>query len=72
MSTLTEIEAAADALSLEQKQELLLYLATRLRVERAAAPEPRSFPPERLAAWVAEDEQDMKAFREHEGRSSGK
>jgi len=31
LSTLAEIEAAADALSAEEKQELLLFLATRLR-----------------------------------------
>lgn len=30
MSTLAEIEAAADALPLEQKQELLRFLAARL------------------------------------------
>jgi uncharacterized protein (DUF433 family) len=31
MSTLAEIEAAADALPIEQKQELLLFLTSRLR-----------------------------------------
>jgi hypothetical protein len=31
MSTLKEIEAAADALPTEQKQELFLFLAARLR-----------------------------------------
>ena len=31
MSTLAEIEAAADALPAEQKQELLLFLTSRLR-----------------------------------------
>ena len=30
MSTLAEIEAAVDALSLEQKQELLRFLASRV------------------------------------------
>lgn len=30
MSTLTEIEAAADALPIEQKKELLTYLAARV------------------------------------------
>jgi len=35
MSTLTEIETAADALSAEQKQELFLFLAARLRASGA-------------------------------------
>lgn len=41
MSTLAAIEAAAEALSAEQKQELLPFLAPRLRAERAAMPAPR-------------------------------
>jgi hypothetical protein len=38
-STLAEIEAAADALMPEQKQELLVFLAARLRAQRAGSPE---------------------------------
>jgi hypothetical protein len=34
MSTLAEIEAAAEALPLEQKQELLRFLASRLNGDR--------------------------------------
>jgi hypothetical protein len=34
MSTLTEIEAAADALSLEEKQKLLRFLTERLNGEK--------------------------------------
>jgi hypothetical protein len=37
MSTLAEIEAAAEALSAEEKQELLRFLATRLRGQRPPA-----------------------------------
>ncbi len=36
MSTLCEIEAAADALSPAEKQELLLFLAAKLRGSNAA------------------------------------
>jgi hypothetical protein len=36
MSTLGEIEAAADALPLEQKQELLRFLASRVNGDRQA------------------------------------
>ena len=35
MSTLAEIETAADSLSSEEKEELLRFLAMRLRKERA-------------------------------------
>lgn len=64
MSTLTEIETAADALSPEQKQELILFLATRLRKSGAKLPPPRKFSKEQIASWIAEDEADMKRFRE--------
>jgi hypothetical protein len=64
MSTLAEIEAAADALSPEQKQELLLFLAARIRATRPELPEPRRFSREQIGAWIAEDEDDMRRFRE--------
>ncbi len=64
MSTLAEIEAAVDALPAEEKQELLLFLATRLRAQGAGLPEPRKFSGEQLSAWIAEDEADMSRFRE--------
>ena len=64
MSNLAEIEAAADALSPEQKQELMLFLAARLRAQGARMPEPRMFSREKTAAWLAEDEADMQRFRE--------
>jgi hypothetical protein len=64
MSTLDEIEAAADVLTPEQKQELLLFLAMRLRAEGATLPEPRTFPREQIGAWVEEDEADMRRFND--------
>jgi hypothetical protein len=64
MSTLIEIEAAADRLPPEQKQELLLFLASRLRAERPVTPEPREFSREQVRAWIDEDEADMRRFRE--------
>jgi hypothetical protein len=64
MSTLTEIENAADALPPEQKQELILFLATRLRKSGATLPSPRKFSKEQVAAWIEEDEADMQRFRE--------
>ena len=56
MSTLAEIEAAAAKLPSEEKQELLLFLAVRLRGERGAMPEPRKFTKDEMEAWIAEDE----------------
>jgi hypothetical protein len=65
MTTLSEIEAAADALPVEQKQELLLFLTQRLRDTRAPLPEPRRFSPQQLNQWIADDEADGKRFREN-------
>ena len=64
MSNLAEIEAAADALPPEQKQELMLFLGARLRAQGVRMPEPRKFPREQVARWIAEDEADMQRFRE--------
>jgi hypothetical protein len=64
MSNLAEIEAAADALPPEQKQELMLFLGARLRAQGTRLPEPRHFSREQTAAWIAEDEADMHRFRE--------
>jgi hypothetical protein len=63
MSTLAEIESAAAALSPQDKAELLLFVAGQLRAEGAPLPEPRLFSPEQLAAWMDEDEEDMRKFR---------
>jgi hypothetical protein len=64
MSNLAEIEAASDALPPEQKQELMLFLAARLRAQSPRMPEPRNFSREQTAAWIAEDEAEMERFRE--------
>ena len=64
MSTLAEIEAAADALPPEEKQELILFLATRLRGSGVKLPPPRKFSREQIAAWIAEDEAEMRRFRQ--------
>ena len=63
MSMLTEIEAAADALPVEQKQELMLFLAMRLRAQ-GKLPEPRRFTREQIQSWIDEDEAAMRRFRE--------
>jgi hypothetical protein len=56
MSTLAEIQAAADKLPPAEKQDLLLFLAARLRAQVGHLPVPRTFTPEQIKAWIAEDE----------------
>ena len=62
MSTLAEIEAAADALPAEQKQELLLFLAARLRAGTGELPPPREFSREQIEQWIADDEAGYRRF----------
>jgi hypothetical protein len=62
MSTLTEIEAAADQLPPEEKQELILFLAARSRATGAELPPPRAFSKEQIAHWIAEDEEGYRRF----------
>ncbi|MGC3988500.1 MAG: hypothetical protein QM796_02210 [Chthoniobacteraceae bacterium] len=64
MSTLDEIEKATERLSQEEKQELLLFLAVRLREDSSQTPEPRKFTKEEMDAWIVEDEADLRRFRE--------
>jgi hypothetical protein len=63
MSTLAEVQAAADTLAPEEKQELILFLAARLRSAGVSLPPPRKFSREQIAAWIAEDEAEMQRFR---------
>lgn len=64
MVTLAEIESAAAGLTPAEKQELMLFLASRLRAEGAPLPEPRTFTPEEMARWIDEDEVDMRRIWE--------
>ncbi len=52
--SLAEVEAAADSLSPSEKEELLRYLAIRLRKERSQ-PAPRIYTDEEPAAILDED-----------------
>lgn len=56
MSRLSDLESAADALPTAEKQELLLFLAARLRAQLGQLPPPRKFAPEQVQGWIAEDE----------------
>lgn len=63
MTTLAEIEAATDGLSVEQKERRLRFLAERLRAEQAPPPAPRRFSRTQLDAWIAENEADARPAR---------
>lgn len=64
MSTLAEIEQAVEKLPMQQQQELMLFLGAKLRAERTSLPGPRRFSREQVQSWMAEDEADLKRFRE--------
>ena len=76
VSTLLDIEEAAAALPSEQKEELLVFLAIRLRADRAQKQsqfqlQPRLFSAEKIAGWIEEDEEDMKRLREKPVKAAG-
>ena len=64
MSKLEEIEAAAETLVPEEKQELMLFLAARMRAQGFPMPEPRKFTRDQMVGWIAEDEADMLRFEQ--------
>jgi hypothetical protein len=66
MSTLAEIERAADALPPEEKRELLIFIAARLRGLDGSRPEPRTFSRDQIDAWIAQDEAEFRRFRNGE------
>jgi hypothetical protein len=66
MSTLAEIEAAADQLPAEQQQELLLFLAARLHTSSGSLPPPRDISLETIQGWIAEDEAGHRRFLANE------
>jgi hypothetical protein len=63
MTTLAEIETGAESLSSQEKEELLRFLAMRLRKDRAS-PKPRLYSDEELASMLAEDEADGERLRQ--------
>lgn len=62
MSSLLEIEQAADVLPVEQKKELVAFLLTRLRAADDDLPPVRDIPKETIDRWVADDEEGYKKF----------
>lgn len=65
MSTLAEIEVAAEALPEREMEQMFLFLAARLRTTNPAElPPPREFGRERMADWIRDDEAGMRRFRD--------
>lgn len=62
MTTLAEIEAAADALPREQKEELFMFLAIRLRSANGETPPPRDFSQDQIQQWIEDDEAGHRRF----------
>jgi hypothetical protein len=62
MSTLSEIEAAVEALPPKEQQELLLFIAARLHGTGGALPPPREISKEQIESWIAEDEAGYARF----------
>jgi hypothetical protein len=63
MSTLAEIEKAANELPVAQRTELMLFIAETLRKNQASLPKPREFSKEQLDAWMDKDEEAMRRFQ---------
>ena len=64
MSKLNELEAGSEDLTPEEKQQLILFLATRLRAGGSSLPDPRTYSIEQVNGWIAEDEADMRRFQQ--------
>lgn len=62
MSSLLEIEQAAEVLPVEQKKELVAFLLTRLRASDDDLPPVCDIPKETIEGWVADDEEGYKRF----------
>jgi hypothetical protein len=63
MSTLAELEKAADILPPDQKRQLAWFLLTRLRAEAdMELPPVRDIPKEQIEKWVAADEAGYQDF----------
>lgn len=62
MSSLLEIEEAADVLSVEEKKELVAFLLTRLRGTNDKLPPVRDIPKATIDKWVADDEEGYRKF----------
>jgi hypothetical protein len=62
MSSLLEIEEAANVLPIEEKKELVAFLLTRLRGVGDDFPPVRDIPKATIDNWVADDKEGYRKF----------
>ena len=62
MSTLLEIEKAAEMLPRHQQRELFGFLLKKLRMDGPPLMAPRIFSAEEMNAWMDEDEADLRGI----------
>lgn len=60
--TLLEIQKAADALSIQEKRELIIFLLKRLRNNQVELPPVRDIPNQTIEKWIEDDESGYKIF----------
>ena len=60
--TLLEIQKAADALSMEEKRELIIFLLRSLRDHQVELPPVRDIPKATIDKWIADDEEGYRNF----------
>lgn len=64
MSSLVEIEKAAERLPADQKQELIFFLCRSLKIGGTRTlPPPRDIPAGQIADWIREDEEGFRRFK---------
>jgi hypothetical protein len=68
--TLLEIQKAADALSIEEKRELIIFLLKRLRGIQEALPAVRDIPKETIEKWIEGDEAEYQMFLDSKSSES--
>jgi hypothetical protein len=68
--TLLEIEKAADALSMEEKRELIIFILKQLRGIQGALPPVRDIPKETIEKWIEEDEAGYQKFLDSKSSES--
>ena len=68
--TLLEIQKAADALSIEEKRHLMIFLLRRLRNNQVELPPVRDIPKETIEKWIEDDESGYKNFLDSKSSES--
>ena len=68
--TLLEIQIAADALSIDEKRELIIFLLRRLRNHQKELPPVRDIPEETIEKWIEDDELGDRFFLDSKSSES--